>query len=218
LKINGVLKTGLVYRQAILGLVLLFLLVPTELPALSALGVKGTLVVVVPNEEGLLVCADRRSYDPIRGDVDASVKIGKLNEWAAVASTGNTTYARRTDFSVDYDSNEEAEKFVAANGFAPSIAYWKLLASSFESDFNNYASLYPSWTPPNPPDHNCFRRFSSTSMTRRILMLLRFGFNSMEHWTLLIWRKLLSERASSLLAMLQFHWNYNMETIPDLTI
>jgi hypothetical protein len=49
---------------------LLFLLVNPASPVTAVLGIHGTLVVIVPNRDGLLICADRQSYDPMRGDVD----------------------------------------------------------------------------------------------------------------------------------------------------
>jgi hypothetical protein len=128
----------------------LFLLVvsPAGRVAAVTLGSGGTLVVIVPNTDGLLICADRRSYDPVRGDVDTNLKMGKLNKWAAVASTGDTTNVRQSDFSVEYDANDETEKYVAANRFLPSAAYWNSLEAQIEADFNHYASKYPGWKPP----------------------------------------------------------------------
>lgn len=132
-----------------------------ELPSPATLAVAGTLVVVVPNQEGLLICADRRTYDSERGDVDTNLKIGKLNKWAAVASTGHTTYRRRSDFSVEYDANVEAGKFVAANGFSPSAAYWNSLEAQIEADFTRYAGKHPGWKPQNPSDHILFQTIFS---------------------------------------------------------
>lgn len=123
----------------------------------TSLGASGTLVVIIPNKDGLLICADRRSYDAVRGDVDNDLKISQLTPWATVASTGTSKYLRLPTFSIGFDANKEAQSFVVANGFSPSMAYWSSLATRVETDFNRYASEYPNWKPPIPPDHVLFQ-------------------------------------------------------------
>lgn len=49
----------------------------------------GTLVVFVPSKMGLLVCADKRSWNPMRGARDTETKIRTLGQKSAFVVTGS---------------------------------------------------------------------------------------------------------------------------------
>jgi hypothetical protein len=144
-------------RALALTITTLLLISPVASSIAEVLSSKGTLVVIVPNADGLLICADRRSYDLVRGDTDINLKIGRLDKWAAVASTGNTTYLNRPSFAVGFDANKEALEFAASNGFDPSPAYWSALATRIATDLGLYAHQYPGWSLPISPDHVLFQ-------------------------------------------------------------
>jgi hypothetical protein len=80
------------------GVLALFRLVAvTPLSALSdsPLPLCGTLVVVVRNRDGFVIAADKRTYDTIRGDRDATQKIFPVGKYTALWAVGVPAFADR---------------------------------------------------------------------------------------------------------------------------
>jgi len=67
----------------------------------SVFQVSGSLVVAVPTKKGLVVCADKRTNDNLRGDLDTATKITQVSPNAAAASTGTPVFLDRTHFRRD---------------------------------------------------------------------------------------------------------------------
>ena len=65
----------------------------------------GSLAVFVPTDSGLVVCSDKREWNPVRGASDTETEIHVLNQKAALIITGSIAIldsaAMRPLFSVN---------------------------------------------------------------------------------------------------------------------
>jgi len=71
----------------------------------------GTLVLVMPTVSGLVVAADRRTFDPIRGDTDSTIKIVTANQ-TAVFTTGVASWADAHSFRTVFDATDVAANYI----------------------------------------------------------------------------------------------------------
>jgi hypothetical protein len=69
----------------------------------NGLTAQGTLVITVPTKEGLLVCADKREFNKVRGATDNDVKVFKLSSRAGFALSGVSGILSRSNLSPIFD-------------------------------------------------------------------------------------------------------------------
>lgn len=69
---------------------------------------QGTLVVSIPTVDGLVICADKRSYDSVRGDLDNNQKIIQIDKYSSFVITGTPLYLSKKN----YDTLFSAEKVI----------------------------------------------------------------------------------------------------------
>lgn len=134
----------------------------------TAFGVRGTLVVALATKQGLLVCADRRTYDPVRGDLDDTEKITQIGNRAAFASTGIPTFyklltnslTQQTTLVPGFLADSVAQSFFQKNGFTDSETSWQGLARELVQSFESFlrSTPYKFWPETgNPPDNALFQ-------------------------------------------------------------
>jgi hypothetical protein len=92
----------------------------------------GTLVVSVPAKTGLVLCADKRTYDPLRGDQDNATKIHQLKTFVAFASTGTATFVDRFTFADLFNADTITEDFFKTHSVtADLMAFGNTLSEGF---------------------------------------------------------------------------------------
>src|SRR5258708_2332865 len=64
----------------------------------------GTLVIIVPTRDGIVIGADRRTNDEVRGDVDKTIKIRPIGKFTVVAATGSPPWADRATLKIIYEA------------------------------------------------------------------------------------------------------------------
>jgi hypothetical protein len=110
----------------------------------------GTLVIIVPTKDGFVIAADRRTNDSVRGDLDITLKIGRVGQFTAITVTGDSTWLDRATMKVRYDAVEIAEDILSADDLTGALSqYWTPLAMSLTGKFKQYLSSYPlsQWPP-----------------------------------------------------------------------
>ncbi|MBI4258865.1 MAG: hypothetical protein HY619_07905 [Thaumarchaeota archaeon] len=128
----------------------------------------GTLVVALATEDGLVVCADKRTYDYMRGDLDNAVKIRKLGPAALLSSTGSPTFydivtnrlSGQQSLRLAFDADAVAAEYFVTHEFNNSEPFWKGLAGRLVSAFQAYVGARPfAYWPEtgNPPDNALFQ-------------------------------------------------------------
>jgi hypothetical protein len=128
----------------------------------------GTLIVAVPTSTGWLVCADKRTYDRVRGDRDDVTKLLVIGS-AIFGSTGTSSfYELRMDRITGRESigarlfsaEDVVRRFAATHAFTDTSRFWTGLAHELGTEFENYLRSLPNtWWPEsgNPPDSALFQ-------------------------------------------------------------
>lgn len=131
-------------------------------------GASGTLVVGLSTKRGLLVCADKRTYDYLRGDLDAEVKITELTPQAVSTSTGTGTFydiltdrlTNQQSLRLAFNADEVTRDYFLKNEFNDMKEFWQGLAQALIEQFEKflYARPYNFWPESgNPPDNALFQ-------------------------------------------------------------
>jgi len=115
---------------------------------------KGTLVLIVPCDEGILVCADKRIYRPSSGNDDNFEKIIKVDTYNGFAIVGAPIVWRNKIkiFDVFNYLNERLRK----EKISDSTAFWNNLMSSIRSEYINSVlnAPYSDWPESQYPQKN----------------------------------------------------------------
>src|ERR1700740_1755072 len=73
------------------------------LMALLSLSSHGTLVLTVPTQTGIVMCADRREYNSVKGATDKQDKIFRLSATSGFSIAGNRGILDPKDLHSLYD-------------------------------------------------------------------------------------------------------------------
>ena len=125
-----------------------------------------TLVLVTPTRDGLVLAADKRSCDPVRGVRDTLTKIVPVGPRTAVALTGRPTFESYTAcpsgpqaFTTLYDAEVEVREFY--RGVEPSFPETAAaLEDRLRSGFERYLTTQPfdDWPESGePPEHALYQ-------------------------------------------------------------
>lgn len=107
--------------------------------AAFAESVGGTLVIGIPVNDGLVVCADKRLYNSdAETFTDDYVKIRKAGDLALFAATHTIGFYDRKNKRMGFDAFETTEKYLKKNSFSPTRAFWSGLKSEITTDLKNY--------------------------------------------------------------------------------
>lgn len=99
---------------------------------------KGSLIVIVPTKEGLVICADKRGYSGNKGIEDNQKKLFKIDSQTAFSVTGNIGIYNKSGTGFLFNSIDIAKNYTSSKGFEDSEPYWKGLAQALEKEFANY--------------------------------------------------------------------------------
>lgn len=132
------------------------------------LNVSGTLIVGLATKEGLLICADKRTYDPLRGALDTEVKIVELTPTAVFAWTGIPVFyeilSDRTpdqpSLRVAFSAVDVVKGYFLNNRFSNTNDFWRGLSLALKEQFEKFLYAWPftSWPETgNPPDNALFQ-------------------------------------------------------------
>lgn len=134
----------------------------------AILAPKGTLVVALATKDGLVVCADKRTYDWMRGDLDNEVKIRNLGIATLISSTGFVKFYDvltnrvngQQSLRLGFDANAVATEYFETHEFDNSEVFWKGLTENLSSAFHAYITARPFADWPDtgdPPDNALFQ-------------------------------------------------------------
>ena len=119
-------------------------------------------------KEGLLICADKRTYDPLRGALDTEVKIVELTPTAVFAWTGIPVFyeilSDRTpdqpSLRVAFSAVDVVKGYFLNNRFSNTNDFWRGLSLALKEQFEKFLYAWPftSWPETgNPPDNALFQ-------------------------------------------------------------
>jgi hypothetical protein len=135
----------------LLGVLLLAVSRPTTVQTRSRPG-KGTLIVFMKTQDGILVCADRRlTYDTVkyRDDVTKLAQIGP----DIVFAVSGVPYIEVTD-GYGYDAVTVVKDYFATNEFENSVPFWNGVKQKLFDNFIAYLRprAYDAWPPTQFPE------------------------------------------------------------------
>jgi hypothetical protein len=155
----------------------------------AILAPKGTLVVALATKDGLVVCADKRTYDWMRGDLDNEVKIRNLGTATLISSTGLVKFYDiltnrvngQQSLRLGFDANAVATEYFETHGFDNSESFWKGFTEYLSSAFQAYIGARPfaHWPETgDPPDNALFQLaiFFLDALKQPDAVYVRFGY------------------------------------------
>jgi hypothetical protein len=125
-------------RERAIGLVILSLLTFIVAPA-ADLNLRGTLVVAVPVNEGLVVCSDKRLYNHDSGTfTDKYIKVRKAGDNALFVATHTVGFYDERSKSMAFNAFEITEKYVANNDLNKGKPFWDGLKKEITTQLRAY--------------------------------------------------------------------------------
>lgn len=110
------------------------------LPVFSQ-GLTGTLVVAVPVNEGLVVCADKRLFNHATGTfTDDAVKIRKAGDKALFVATNTIGFRDARTGAMTFDAFDVTEKYIARYPFVDTRQFWDGLREDVRKKLVDYFS------------------------------------------------------------------------------
>lgn len=124
--------------EKMIGLVLFSLLTFIVVPA-ADLQLRGTLVVAVPVNEGLVVCSDKRLYNHDSGTfTDNYIKVRKAGNHALFVATHTVGFYDERSKSMAFNAFEITEKYVANNVLNDGKPFWDGLKKEITTQLRAY--------------------------------------------------------------------------------
>lgn len=121
--------------------IILVLIVCTLASEAFADSIGGTLVIGIPVNDGLVVCADKRLYNSnAQTFTDDYVKIRKAGDSALFAATHTIGFYDRKNKRMGFNAFDTTEKYLKKNSFSRTPAFWNGLKSEITTDLKNYFS------------------------------------------------------------------------------
>jgi hypothetical protein len=144
-----------------------------------------TLVVATPTRDGIVLAADKRSCDPVRGLRDTLTKVAAVGTHTAVALTGRPTFESYRDpvFTTLYDAEAEIRQFYQS--VEPAFPETTTgLTDHLCSGFGHYLTKQPfdDWPESGePPDHTLYLAVFAHWGGRCQLVMARFLYEKSRH-------------------------------------
>ena len=110
--------------------------------------IKGTLVVAVPVQDGLVVCSDKRLYNHQTGTfTDTFVKIHKVDKNSLFVATNTVGFLDKQTGKMGFDVFDITARYVSRNGFTPSRRFWDGLKQEIGRRLREYLwkQNYQDW-------------------------------------------------------------------------
>lgn len=109
---------------------------------------RGTLVVAVPVNDGLVACADKRLYNADAGTAtDDFVKIRRAADNALFAATNTVGFFDRKSRKMGFDAFELTQNYTARHPFSSNKQFWDGLKREIRQNLVTYLSgqTYANW-------------------------------------------------------------------------
>jgi hypothetical protein len=138
---------GLLKATAVLGLL-----------SILAYPAAATLIVIVPTGTGLIACADKRSWDRIRGDHDDLIKISPIGASAACGSTGDPTFLDGRTLTVLFSADAVTKAFFKSRDLQSVV--WNDYGNALSEGFKAFLRRLEPWVWPetaDSPDNSIFQ-------------------------------------------------------------
>ena len=109
---------------------------------------RGTLVVAVPVNEGLVACSDKRLYNDTTGQFqDDFVKIHKVGNDASFVATNTIGFLDKATGKMEFNVFDITSRYVSQHNFVPERAFWDGLKKDIHDQLLRYLSKrkYQDW-------------------------------------------------------------------------
>ncbi len=104
----------------------------------SGVSSQGTLIVQVPTRDGIVLCADRRTWNFVQGASDNEDKLFELSARSAFATSGIRAVHSPRDLSKLYDVAESVRKFFVATDALRIFDHWERLQKWLGESYVDY--------------------------------------------------------------------------------
>lgn len=139
------------------GTKLLLLLFLAPCVAAAAEPLRGTLVVAVPVNTGLIVCADKRLYNIESGAfTDNNVKIRKVDDNSLFVATNTIGFYDRQTRTMAFDAFEVTANYAAKNNIDTGKEFWDGLKKEITARLREYFAKrkFEEWPESDPANNN----------------------------------------------------------------
>lgn len=139
-----------------LGVIVLSLVITTARPGLSQ-QVRGTLVVAVPVQRGLVVCSDKRLYNADAGTfTDDNVKIRQAGRNSLFVATNTVAFYDTRSRKIAFDASDVTAAYVAKHEIADEPAFWNGLKKEIGDSLRDYFSKrkFAEWPASDQKNNN----------------------------------------------------------------
>ena len=129
----------------------------TLAPATKEQSLRGTLVVAVPLQEGLVTCADKRLFNVEDGTYsDNNVKIRKVGHNVLFVATNTIGFYDPKNKKTVFDAFEVAANYTSRNGFDDDREFWDGLKTEIRKKLLEYfaARDYSEWPDTDRANNN----------------------------------------------------------------
>jgi hypothetical protein len=114
------------------------------LPIQQWLAQHGTLVIAVLTADGLVIVADKRTNDRVRGDLDTQIKIEKIDRIGAFSTTGLPRFLNPITFAELFSAERSVADYFRITGAVTSMdSHWIPIAKRLMGDFDNFLLQLP---------------------------------------------------------------------------
>jgi hypothetical protein len=134
----------------------------SKLRQAGLIAVHGTLIVALATNKGLVVCADKRTNDAIRGDLDSKLKIIQAAPSTLITVTGHPTFYDILDnrtLNLAFSAEDLTKSYFLKQGLYDNDEFWRNLAYRLKNEFEQflYARPFRFWPETgDPPDNALF--------------------------------------------------------------
>jgi hypothetical protein len=147
--------------RKVLSLCLVACIVAAVTPSISATPdadpIRGTLIVAVPLQKGLLTCADKRLFNIEVGTYsDNNVKIRKVGHNVLFVATNTVGFYDRKNRKIVFDAFEVTANYTSRTPFSESREFWDGLKTEIRKKLLDYfaARKYSEWPETDTANNN----------------------------------------------------------------
>jgi hypothetical protein len=119
----------------------------------------GTLISLLPSKDGLVIVADKRTNDRIRGDLDSANKIIQIGKFMAFSATGTPDFLSPVTFLPMYSAEKITSNFFESHGSLnrDSLVPLAVLLQNKFKDLLNSLQYFEWPLDGDPPDNALFQ-------------------------------------------------------------
>lgn len=138
--IDILMEYKMIYKFCYVFILILFMITNCTYKTNSSNGdvFKGSLLVIVPSKEGLVVCADKRGYSGNKGVEDNQKKLFKINSENAFSITGNVAVYNKSGTGHLFNSVDITKQYTSSTNFDATETCLNGLGEELKKGFNAY--------------------------------------------------------------------------------